>query len=95
MSMELQEKRGSDSDVQYALSSVVMHHGSRATGGHYTTYIARQTANQQSIGDVHQGALSTEWWHCNDGIVQAATEVEVLQAAQEAYLLFYTAVVDR
>lgn len=61
----------------YRLFAVVYHHGSSATGGHYTT-------------DVFQIGLSG-WLHIDDQTVRAVSQYQVLRpaAGRTAYLLYY------
>jgi hypothetical protein len=61
---------------QYELVGVVTHHGHSMHGGHYTAYV-RSTSG------------SSLWLHCNDSVVEVASEAQVLQC--EAYMLFYQA----
>ena len=60
----------------YSLCAVVMHHGNRATGGHYTMYAKACV-----------GALI--WRRIDDTRVVSVSEEEVLSARRNAYLLFY------
>jgi hypothetical protein len=61
----------------YALHSVIVHHGDTLERAHYTTYVRRGAAN----------GAATLWYHVNDAEVTETTEADVLGA--EAYLLFY------
>ncbi len=69
--LSLQENRSRQ--VTYHLSSVIQHHGSRATGGHYVT-------------DVYDPASDT-WVHCNDESTTTHKTLRLDQTG--TYVLFY------
>ena len=65
-----------DGDVSYSLRSLIVHHGSQTSGGHYTAYTCTTTSDGQ-----------THWFHHDDTRVQHVAQKTVLD--QSAYLLFY------
>ncbi|PVD20166.1 hypothetical protein C0Q70_20660 [Pomacea canaliculata] len=75
----LHETRGSSAGSNlYDLAAVVVHHGSGAGSGHYTSYA------------IHEGddvGVAGQWYHFNDSSVTAC-EPEVVQRCK-AYILFY------
>lgn len=60
--------------LRYRLEAVVLHHGSKASGGHYTT-----------IGRDSSGI----WRHFDDSHVTVVSANQALDGRKQAYLLFY------
>mmetsp|Transcript_33198 Transcript_33198/g.48034 ORF Transcript_33198/g.48034 Transcript_33198/m.48034 type:complete len:412 (+) Transcript_33198:284-1519(+) len=60
--------------VRYELQSVVLHHGAKATGGHYSA---------------HCRDGPDTWRNYNDTRVRVISRDELLSATQSVYLLFY------
>ena len=61
---------------QYTLTGVILHHGQKATGGHYCAYVKELNNNL--------------WRSVNDLKISSITEDEILDATKTAYILFYT-----
>eukprot|EP01039_Chlorochromonas_danica_P005100 gene5100-5605_t len=66
--------------ASYRLHAVVLHHGKKATGGHYSTYICHQNKKEGS----------GEWNHLNDTKHSAISEAQALSGQELVYLLFYS-----
>lgn len=76
----------SGSSVCYQLQAVVLHHGKKATGGHYSAFtleVQYQPKERGALRDVHI------WRSVNDSKVNVVNEQQVLQAQDLAYILFY------
>lgn len=63
-----------EADASYRLQAVILHHGKKATGGHYSTYSLHQ----------QQG-----WSHLNDAKVNAISDAAALSAHSLVYMLLY------
>lgn len=71
--------KGREGKAVYRLQAVVLHHGKKATGGHYSTYLAHHSERGDAI-----------WHHLNDSKCAPLTESQALAAESLVYLLFYT-----
>ncbi len=107
MSFDLQHKlfESDDSGIQdesdvgycYRLSAIVMHHGVKATGGHYTAFVRDNgmvTASSAGAAGAAGGGQEPNqqaavWRHFDDDRVTIVSEETVLAATDSVYLLFY------
>lgn len=71
---------------RYRLHAVVLHHGKKATGGHYSTLV------RASVDDVPLSAeedTATRWRSVDDHKITQISADQALDAAERVYLLFY------
>jgi hypothetical protein len=66
----------------YTLSAVVRHHGANAGAGHYTADVRRSSSSSSSS--------TSTWERCDDSLVGAVTQPDVLDDRSSSYLLMYT-----
>jgi ubiquitin C-terminal hydrolase len=104
LSDELRQRLGS-APASYQLQAAVLHHGKKATGGHYSAFTL-ETQRRAAKGDSNgQGGGSTGvsgekgasgalrdarvWHSVNDAKVSTISESQALGAQDSAYILFY------
>jgi ubiquitin C-terminal hydrolase len=82
--------------VCYQLQAVVLHHGKKATGGHYTAFTLDVQRHAAAV--VAEGAMGLRdtkvWRSVNDAKVGVVNESQVLGAQDSAYILFYGRIRD-
>ena len=85
-SLHRKEDWSASLSCEYHLQAVVIHHGRKATGGHYSTYISSFVpAEREEHGSVVINGVSYAkvWRYVNDSKVSVVTEAQAL-AAQDA-----------
>lgn len=88
LSDALSRQDGSVASSQYALSSLILHHGKKATGGHYTAYT--RDISDQLGGPSFSETGSNTWRHVDDNKITAITTDQAMRASDTVYLLLYT-----
>jgi ubiquitin C-terminal hydrolase len=99
LSDELRQRLGS-APASYQLQAAVLHHGKKATGGHYSAFTL-QTQRRVAKGDGSAGVSGEKgagaalrdvrvWHSVNDAKVSTISELQALGAQDSAYILFYS-----
>lgn len=78
LSESLSSQYADASGPRYQLHAVVLHHGKKATGGHYTTYIRASSVEENA-----------DWRNIDDNKITGISASQALNATERVYLLFY------
>lgn len=79
LQQQLRAQSGGGRGIQYELVSVVLHHGAKATGGHYTCYCRHNDGSSDGC----------KWYYFDDQKVFESSVKDVLDAREEVYILAY------